>query len=97
MSGILYSTLFTVSPNYFQNVKLSAVALLKLVMHACAGGRHEIQGVLLGKTEPHTFYVLDTISLPGLGTETRVNPIAEAAEYQWQYMNTADQVFSLFL
>ena len=25
------------------------------------------------------------------------NPIAEAAEYQWQYMNTADQVFSLFL
>ena len=83
----------TLSPNYFQHVKLSAVALLKLVMHACAGGRHEIQGVLLGKTEPHTFYVLDTIALPGLGTETRVNPIAEAYAYQYNYIETGRKVF----
>ena len=76
---------FPYSPNYFTNVKVSAVALLKLVMHACAGGREEVIGILQGKTEPHTFYILDAFALPVKGTETRVNPGNAAIEYQYQY------------
>ncbi len=39
------------SPNYFKRCKISALALLKLVMHARSGGTLEVMGMLLGKID----------------------------------------------
>ncbi|KAH7826834.1 putative Mov34/MPN/PAD-1 family protein [Monocercomonoides exilis] len=73
------------NPKYFQNVKISALALLKLVMHACAGGKLEVMGILQGKVTPNTFYVMDAFALPVEGTETRVNAGDQANSYMAQY------------
>jgi len=72
-------------PTYFKHVKMSAVALLKMVMHACAGGSLEIMGIMLGKVQGDTIVVLDSFSLPVVGTETRVNPGEEADGYLVDY------------
>jgi len=72
-------------PKYFKHVKMSAVALLKMVMHACAGGTQEIMGMMLGKVVGDTIIVLDSFSLPIIGTETRVNAGAEADWYIIDY------------
>jgi len=37
------------SPHYFKNCKVSALALLKMVMHARSGGNLEVMGMMLGK------------------------------------------------
>jgi len=79
-------------PVYFKHVKMSAVALLKMVMHACAGGTHEIMGMMLGKIQGDTIIVLDSYSLPVEGTETRVNPGAEADAYMIQYIESNSQL-----
>jgi len=39
-----------ISPKYFEEVKISAVALIKMVSHAVSGGKEEIMGVMQGKT-----------------------------------------------
>jgi len=72
-------------PECFKHVKMSAVALLKMVMHACAGGTQEIMGLMLGKIQGDTIIVMDSFSLPVLGTETRVNPGDEAEQYMIDY------------
>ena len=36
-------------PHFFKDIKISALALLKMVMHARSGGNLEIMGLLLGK------------------------------------------------
>jgi len=72
-------------PVYFKHVKMSAVALLKMVMHACAGGTQEIMGLMLGKVVGDTIVVLDSFSLPVVGTETRVNAGSEADGYMIDY------------
>ena len=69
------------SPHYFKSVKISAVALLKMVMHACSGGTLEVMGLMLGKVVGNSFVVLDSFSLPVTGTETRVNAGQEAESY----------------
>ena len=60
-------------PNYFKDVKVSALALLKMVIHARSGGNLEIMGLLLGKVDGQTMIVMDSFALPVEGTETRVN------------------------
>ena len=65
------------SENYFKRVKVSATALIKMVMHTKSGGDLEVMGMLQGKVKGDTFYVLDVIPLPVEGTETRVNASAE--------------------
>ena len=62
-------------------MKVSALALLKMAMHAKSGGNLEIMGCLQGKVLGDTFIVLDAFALPVEGTETRVNAQAEAYEY----------------
>lgn len=44
---ILLALLFD-RPHYFSEINISALALLKMVMHAKSGGRLEIMGLLLG-------------------------------------------------
>lgn len=75
-------------PNYFKNVRISAVALLKMVMHARSGGSLEIMGLMQGKIAGDTFVVTDAFRLPVEGTETRVNASAEADEYSAQYLQS---------
>ncbi|ORX94725.1 JAB1/Mov34/MPN/PAD-1 ubiquitin protease-domain-containing protein [Clohesyomyces aquaticus] len=76
-------------PHYFTNVRISAVALLKMVMHARSGGSLEVMGLMLGKIEANTFVVTDSFRLPVEGTETRVNAQDEANEYMVEFLQRA--------
>ncbi|CAD6569821.1 MAG: COP9 signalosome catalytic subunit rri1 [Tremellales sp. Tagirdzhanova-0007] len=76
------------SPNYFQTVRISAVALIKMVTHARSGGDYEIMGVMYGKVRDHTFWIMDAAALPVQGTETRVNAGNEALEYMVNFQMT---------
>ncbi|KAH7402960.1 JAB1/Mov34/MPN/PAD-1 ubiquitin protease-domain-containing protein [Pyrenochaeta sp. MPI-SDFR-AT-0127] len=75
--------------HYFTSVRISAVALLKMVMHARSGGSLEVMGLMLGKIEAHTFVVTDAFRLPVEGTETRVNAQDEANEYMVEFLARA--------
>ncbi|KAM3481598.1 hypothetical protein MY5147_000584 [Beauveria neobassiana] len=74
-------------PNYFKHVRISAVALIKMTMHARSGGNLEIMGLMQGYTEGDTFVVTDAFRLPVEGTETRVNAQGEANEYIVEYLD----------
>lgn len=64
------------------------MAICKAAMHARAGGRLEVMGVMTGKILKETFLVLDVVPLPVEGTETRVNAQAEAYEYMVDFLET---------
>lgn len=68
-------------PHYFKKVKISAIALIKMVIHAKSGGDIEVMGSLQGKILGDTMIVMDSFILPVEGTETRVNAGGEANEY----------------
>lgn len=72
-------------PHYFQDVHISAVALIKMVMHARSGGSIEIMGSIQGQVADRAFVVNDVFPLPVEGTETRVNAGAEGNEFMVQY------------
>ena len=82
------------SVHYFKEVKISALALLKMVMHARSGGRLEVMGLMLGKIDGPNMIVMDTFALPVEGTETRVNAQAAAYEYMSTYIEAAKKVHS---
>lgn len=73
-------------PNFFKHVRISAVAMLKMVMHARSGGSIEVMGIMLGYVRGDTFVVTDAMRLPVEGTETRVNAQDEANEYLVQFL-----------
>lgn len=75
-------------PYYFKSVRISATALLKMVMHARSGGSLEIMGLMQGYILPNTFVVTDAFRLPVEGTETRVNAQDEANEYMVSYLQS---------
>lgn len=79
-------------PHYFKHIRISALALLKMVMHARSGGTLEVMGLLLGKVDGSTMIVMDSFALPVEGTETRVNAQAQAYEYMAAYTESAKQV-----
>jgi len=79
-------------PHHFKHVRISAVALVKMVTHARSGGQYEIMGLMQGKIEDETFVVMDAFALPVLGTETRVNAGAEGDEYSVQYQTISKDV-----
>ncbi|ESN92732.1 hypothetical protein HELRODRAFT_185158 [Helobdella robusta] len=79
-------------PHYFNSIKISALALLKMVMHARSGGNLEVMGLLLGKVDINNMIVMDSFALPVEGTETRVNAQAQAYEYMAAYIDAAKQV-----
>ncbi|EAU37283.1 COP9 signalosome complex subunit 5 [Aspergillus terreus NIH2624] len=76
-------------PHYFKHVRISAVALLKMVMHARSGGNLEVMGLMQGYILPETFVVTDAFRLPVEGTETRVNAQDEANEYMVSYLQAS--------
>lgn len=79
-------------PHFFKHVRMSALALLKIAMHARSGGNLEIMGMLQGKIVGDAFIVIDSFALPVEGTETRVNAQAEAYEYMVDFADTNKQV-----
>ncbi|CAL5377469.1 unnamed protein product [Camellia sinensis] len=79
-------------PHYFKRVKISALALLKMVVHARSGGTIEVMGLMQGKTDGDAIIVMDAFALPVEGTETRVNAQADAYEYMVDYSTTNKQV-----
>ena len=79
-------------PYFFKDIKISALALLKMVMHARSGGNLEIMGLLLGKVDANVMVVMDSFALPVEGTETRVNAQAQGYEYMTAYIDAAKQV-----
>lgn len=83
---------FTYSHHYFKYCKISALALLKMVMHARSGGNLEVMGLMLGKVDGETMIIMDSFALPVEGTETRVNAQAAAYEYMAAYIENAKQV-----
>ncbi|RHZ72478.1 hypothetical protein Glove_242g30 [Diversispora epigaea] len=83
---------WTKDVHYFTKVKISAVALIKMVMHARSGGSIEVMGLMQGKIDGSTMIIMDAFALPVEGTETRVNAQAEAYEYMVQYLTTIRQV-----
>ncbi|KAF2502447.1 Mov34-domain-containing protein [Lophium mytilinum] len=79
-------------PHHFTSVRISAVALLKMVMHARSGGSIEVMGLMQGKIEGSTFIVTDAFRLPVEGTETRVNAQDDANEYMVEFLTRAREL-----
>lgn len=77
--------------NYFKHVRISAVALIKMAMHARSGGSIEVMGLMQGYIQEETFIVTDAFRLPVEGTETRVNAQDDANEYLINYLNLSRQ------
>lgn len=78
-------------PHHFKHVRISAVALVKMTMHARSGGSLEIMGLMQGYTTGDTIIVTDAFRLPVEGTETRVNAQNEANEYIVSYLELCRQ------
>lgn len=78
-------------PHFFKRARISALALLKMVMHARSGGNLEVMGLMQGKVVGDTFVVVDSFALPVEGTETRVSAQNEAYEYMVQYQSQSQE------
>ncbi|KAG6331296.1 hypothetical protein ID866_7794 [Astraeus odoratus] len=79
-------------PQYFKSCKISAVALIKMVIHARSGVPHEIMGLMQGKVVGNAIVIMDSFALPVQGTETRVNAANEANEYMVTYVQESEKV-----
>lgn len=88
---------WTTDPRYFKHVRISALALIKMVMHARSGGSLEVMGLMQGKIDRDnrrgpTLVVMDAFALPVEGTETRVNAQADAYEYMVEYNSVSKEI-----
>lgn len=78
--------------NFFKVVRMSAVALVKIVMHARSGIPQEVMGLMQGKvTRDGTFIIMDVFPLPVEGTETRVNAGAGANEFMVNFIESCEK------
>jgi COP9 signalosome complex subunit 5 len=77
------------NPNHFTTCRISALALLKMTIHARSGGNLEIMGLMTGYVLGTSIIVTDAFRLPVEGTETRVNAQAEAEEYMVNYLTAS--------
>jgi COP9 signalosome complex subunit 5 len=75
--------------DYFTHVRISALALLKMTIHARSGGNIEIMGLMLGYVSGRSLVITDALRLPVEGTETRVNAQADADEYMVNFMSAS--------
>lgn len=79
-------------PHHFKKVKISAVALIKMVMHCQSGGDIEVMGLMQGFPQGDTMYVMDAYGLPVEGTETRVNARSDADFFTIDHQDKCKQV-----
>lgn len=80
---------------YFRRVRVSVIALLKMLLHARSGGELEVMGLMQGHVRGDTVYVIDVFALPVHGTETRVNAQNEAYEYMVMHLEASQRVHRL--
>lgn len=73
-------------------MKISSLALLKMVMHARSGGQIEVMGLMQGRVDANTLIVIDSFALPVEGTETRVNAQAQAYEFMTNYTEGCEPI-----
>lgn len=78
-------------PHYFKSCKISAIALIKMVIHARSGVPYEIMGLMQGKVIGRSLVIMDSFALPVQGTETRVNAANEANEYMVEYISQSEK------
>jgi COP9 signalosome complex subunit 5 len=79
--------------HFFKCAKISAVALIKMVMHTKSGVPNEVMGLMQGKvTADGTFIILDAFPLPVEGTETRVNAGAGANEFMVTFTEACERL-----
>ncbi|EIN08800.1 Mov34-domain-containing protein [Punctularia strigosozonata HHB-11173 SS5] len=83
---------WSTDPHYFKTCKISAVALIKMVIHARSGVPYEIMGLMQGKVVKDSLVIMDSFALPVQGTETRVNAANEANEFMVQYIEGSERV-----
>lgn len=86
------------NPKFFQNVKVSALASMKMLKHALSGvekGRKagtnpiEIMGLMIGKPVGNSIVIMDACPLPVQGSETRV--VADDAQiYMLELMESLE-------
>jgi COP9 signalosome complex subunit 5 len=91
---LIESRPWTKDPNYFKRVKMSALALLKIVMHATLDTRYEIMGMVQGKVDGDTFIILDSFALPTDPNdmpESRVGMGQQAIEFTAKYVDLCDR------
>ena len=81
---------------FFKKVKINAMAIMKMLNHAVKGGTLEIMGNLIGTIRHDTFIVSDIVSLPVVGSETRVNAGNDALVYNTKFNDLAKQAGQLF-
>eukprot|EP01065_Artemidia_motanka_P035664 TRINITY_DN43566_c0_g1_i1.p1 TRINITY_DN43566_c0_g1~~TRINITY_DN43566_c0_g1_i1.p1 ORF type:complete len:366 (+),score=109.13 TRINITY_DN43566_c0_g1_i1:64-1161(+) len=88
---------------YFKEVKMSALSLVKIVMHAKTGkGRRgalagkdnwlEVMGCLQGYVMNNTFVILDSFALPVEGSEVEVVLSQASSEYMVNYFTHAERI-----
>jgi COP9 signalosome complex subunit 5 len=82
---------WTKDPHYFKSCKISAIALIKMVIHARSGVPYEIMGLMQGKVVGTSIVIMDSFALPVQGTETRVNAANEANEYMVEYIGKSEK------
>jgi len=79
--------------NFFKSVRMSAIAMIKIVMHAKSGAPLEVMGLMQGKvTAEREFIIMDAFPLPVEGTETRVNAGAGANEFMVTFTETCERI-----
>eukprot|EP00933_Yihiella_yeosuensis_P011096 TRINITY_DN118138_c0_g1_i1.p1 TRINITY_DN118138_c0_g1~~TRINITY_DN118138_c0_g1_i1.p1 ORF type:complete len:346 (+),score=64.95 TRINITY_DN118138_c0_g1_i1:104-1141(+) len=79
--------------HFFKAVKMSAVAMIKIVMHAKSGAPIEVMGLMQGKvTSDGVFIIMDAFPLPVEGTETRVNAGAGANEFMVNFTEVGEKI-----
>lgn len=88
----LVDALWKQDPHFFTTVRISALAAVRMAVHAESGGSQEVMGVLTGKIVGESFVVMDAYPLPVEATETRVNALGEAYEYMVQYLDNLKRV-----
>jgi len=95
---ILSGKPWTKDPHYFKNVKISAIALLKMLIHTrdglSADRRQpdlEVMGLMQGRLDGDTIVVLDSFGVTK-GNEIRVTAGVADSEYMINYIDAAAKV-----
>eukprot|EP01098_Paradermamoeba_levis_P013561 TRINITY_DN620_c0_g1_i1.p1 TRINITY_DN620_c0_g1~~TRINITY_DN620_c0_g1_i1.p1 ORF type:complete len:382 (-),score=108.38 TRINITY_DN620_c0_g1_i1:9-1097(-) len=80
---------------YFKKAQISALAMVKMIMHAREGGNLEVLGLLQGKIDGDTMVVVDSFALPlpdGIQLETQVMAGEKSEAWMFDYVDTQRRV-----
>lgn len=64
---------YYINKDVFKNCKISLLAVMKILNHACLGDKKEVMGFLLGKFINDTYVVIDVEPIPAEASEVSVS------------------------